>query len=795
MITSKAETLRYLRPLIKKSKIEKIFYFSVQDWRQNQHQIMTKISKIFQADIIIRSSAVGEDSLISSQAGVYTSVLNVNSRNKSKIRSGVNQVIKSYTTKNNFSNTNRKIKPYKLHSIARQKILLDDNQILVQRQTKSILISGVILSRDPNSGSPYFIINYEQDNSTDSVTKGASNNVIKIYRFTAKTKIPQQWKKLIDGMIELEKILKNDKLDVEFAINKKNEIIIFQVRVLTQLFGQDYTLTDKTVKRKLEILSKSLINKEKNSVLFSDMADWNPSEIIGTNPNPLSYSLYDYLIMNYSWYKGRTNLGYKKPISEKLMSKIGNKPYVNLENSFSSFFPYSFSETTIKKLVRYYAKKISSNPYLHDKIEFFIIFSCFDLSVPSRLNELIRYGFTEKEIILIQNQLVDFTNNILLKFNSILNDCKNSINEMEIRRNSMLKKYKNLRPNYHNLLELNKILLNDCKVLGTIPFSTMARLAFISSALLKSIFESKLITTKQYYSVFSTVNSPMIEFQKDMQLLIKNKINKNTFLKKYGHLRPGTYDITVKRYDQSEFSIQQSINFQKNIPRIKIDNKKINAVLRQNKLQFNFEQLIDFIQQTLYYREKFKMEFSRNVSDALELIKKAGSKLGFTKDEISFMDINLILNFQNNRLSTKNKWNAKINKNRKKFLQNELLQLPPFLKSKRDLYVIKNLKSRPNFVTKKSVLADVVLLTKNTMQEVKNKIIVIENADPGFDWIFSKNPAGLIAKYGGVASHMAIRCSEIGLPAAIGCGQTIFSKVETAERVKLDCKNQRISLF
>ena len=202
------------------------------------------------------------------------------------------------------------------------------------------------------------------------------------------------------------------------------------------------------------------------------------------------------------------------------------------------------------------------------KSSFFIIFSCFDLSVPSRLNELIRYGFTEKEIILIQNQLVDFTNNILLKFNSILNDCKNSINEMETRRNSMLKKYKNLRPNYHNLLELNKILLNDCKVLGTIPFSTMARLAFISSALLKSIFESKLITTKQYYSVFSTVNSPMIEFQKDMQLLIKNKINKNTFLKKYGHLRPGTYDITVKRYDQSEFSIQQSINFQKNIKMI-----------------------------------------------------------------------------------------------------------------------------------------------------------------------------------------------------------------------------------
>ena len=78
MITSKAETLLYLKPLIRKSKIEEIFYFSVLDWRLNKHEIITKISKIFQTDIIIRSSAIGEDSLISSQAGVYTSVLNIN---------------------------------------------------------------------------------------------------------------------------------------------------------------------------------------------------------------------------------------------------------------------------------------------------------------------------------------------------------------------------------------------------------------------------------------------------------------------------------------------------------------------------------------------------------------------------------------------------------------------------------------------------------------------------------------------------------------------------------------------
>ena len=223
MITSKAETLRYLRPLIKKSKIEKIFYFSVLDWRLNKHEIITKISKIFQTDIIIRSSAVGEDSLISSQAGVYTSVLNINPKNKSQIQTGIELVISSYTKKDNFNNRNSE--QYKLHNIARQKVALDDNQILIQRQTKSILVSGVILSRDPNSGSPYFIINYEQDNSTDSVTKGISNNVIRIYRLTEKKEIPH---KLADDILISEDFKKIDSFSINFTKFLKSNPFINQ---------------------------------------------------------------------------------------------------------------------------------------------------------------------------------------------------------------------------------------------------------------------------------------------------------------------------------------------------------------------------------------------------------------------------------------------------------------------------------------------------------------------------------------------------------------------------------------
>jgi len=64
---------------------------------------------------------------------------------------------------------------------------------------------------------------------------------------------------------------------------------------------------------------------------------------------------------------------------------------------------------------------------------------------------------------------------------------------------------------------------------------------------------------------------------------------------------------------------------------------------------------------------------------------------------------------------------------------------------------------------------------------------LIENADPGFDWIFSHNIAGLVTQYGGVNSHMAIRCAELGIPAAIGVGDKIYENLHEG-RLMLDCK-------
>lgn len=76
--------------------------------------------------------------------------------------------------------------------------------------------------------------------------------------------------------------------------------------------------------------------------------------------------------------------------------------------------------------------------------------------------------------------------------------------------------------------------------------------------------------------------------------------------------------------------------------------------------------------------------------------------------------------------------------------------------------------------------------------EIDDRIVLIESADPGYDWIFSHQLIGLVTKFGGANSHMAIRCAEFGLPAAIGCGERTFEALLKAEIAVLDCESQVI---
>ncbi len=780
---SKSYVLKFLKENLHKSTIENLFYFQTKDWENNRNKIVEKIGKKFNQKIIIRSSAIGEDSINTSGAGAYQSIQNVEPKSKKHIIDSINSVIDSYKKKQNFD---------------------PKNEVLIQTQSTNIITSGVIFTRTPEIGSPYYVINFEDGNATDGVTKGVVNNTLKIFRGTDFKKIPKKWKLLLKSIKEIENLLESQILDIEFGITTSHKIIIFQVRPILSL--KNTSLVSEIKIKKVISKNKNLYGNESNKKsipgkfsIFSDMADWNPAEIIGNNPNNLDYSLYHFLIMDSAWHLGRSKIDYQKLSKKNLMIKFGNKPYVNIKSSFYSLLPKNISNQNKKKLMNFYLKKLTLNTYLHDKVEFDILFTCNEFLLDSRMQELKDSNFSQNEINIIKNNLIEFTNNILLDFDKILSNNSKSIKEMQKNRSSIHNKLMHSKKNYKNLISASEKLLKDCITFGTIPFSTMARIAFIASINLRSLVKIGIIDQKTADVFLNSIHTPLSEFRNDLLLYYNKVISKRKFLNKYGHLRPGTYDILASRYDFDSFFLD-NLKFNDKTDSKKQFKKPKSILKNLDKINLIFPEIdfFDFARNAIVERENLKFEFTKNLSDALELISEASQQLNFSKNEISNLEIQTIF-YDTKNLSKQiliNKWQKLINKEKNKHVLNNHLVLPPIISSKNDFDLILYPSAKPNFITSKNIVSEIIFLNDDDeVNNLENKIVLLENADPGFDWLFSYNISGLITKYGGVASHMAIRCSELGIPAAIGCGEILYEKLQLASKILLDCVNDQIIII
>ena len=777
LFSSKANTLDFFHKKIKKSKIEKFYFFTERDWNDNEKNILKNINQNFKSKIVIRSSALGEDSEENSQAGKFTTILNINPNNRSSVIKAINSVIRSYQSEGSKDSL---------------------NQILIQKQTLDSITSGVIFTKTLRNGSPYYVINYEDSKSTDSVTKGITNTKIEIYNETDEKIIPKKWLKLISAVKEIQTISKNEKLDIEFAITK-NTIIIFQVRPLTAIHYKNYKKISQYVKKQIEKNEKKfefiLKSTKQNNLIFSNMTDWNPAEIIGEKPKNLDYSLYDFLIMKSSWNKGRIILGYNN-VEKHLMENFSGRGYVNVVASFESLIPKSINNKIQRKLLTYYLKKLKNNPEFHDKVEFDILFTCYDFNIKKRLLELKKFGLSRQDRNDLKNHMLKFTNGLIERTPEILSHITKSLEELERKR---LEK-NNFKGNYNEKFSNAFSLLKDCRDLGAIQFSAIARLAFVSTILLKTISDVSKMKKNEIEQIMNSISTPVSEFKNDLGRLHKKEITQKYFLLKYGHLRPGTYDITADRYDKMSnilSELQDSVINRNMLIQKKKSSRLLKTELKKHGLKFNNIDFFDFVTKTIGLREQIKFEFTKSLSDSIELIASAGNELGFSRDELSYLTIDDISKSRNwDKKRIQNMWQDKIKKQKEQYFLNEFVEIPPLITAKDEFSIISHYIAKPNYITKKKISSDIVLINElEKGSDIVSRIILIENADPGYDWIFGKNPNGLITKYGGVASHMAIRCTELGLPAAIGCGQDLFDKLKTCSKLELDCKNGDITIL
>ena len=463
--------------------------------------------------------------------------------------------------------------------------------------------------------------------------------------------------------------------------------------------------------------------------------------------------------------------------------------------SFNTFIPNEINDKLSSKLVDFFITKLKKKPSQHDKVEFSIALTAFDFLFDKKMKELQENGFKDSETKEIYSAYKKLTVNIINETIVSIEDELNNADILNRRRQDILNSNISISAKIYNLLE-------DCKTYGTLSFSKLARCGFIGSIFLKSLLEKKSITSQEYDDFVKSIHTVAKTFVDDLELLQSSKLSKEEFIKKYGHLRPGTYDITSPSYKEnfenyinintSNSSEQKEVNLEKT--QLKNLKKAIEKEIKLFDLDFNSDKLLKFIVKATESRELSKFEFTKNLNAVLELIAQLSKNNNISKEDAAFMSLNDILTLSNtsSNLNIRNQFEESINKNKTKHLISKAINLPELIFDINDTEMFYYSQLKPNFISHNNITGEIIKLENNTKHNIDNKIVVIENADPGFDWIFSHKIKGLVTKYGGAASHMAIRCAEFDIPAAIGCGDKIYEEVSNSNSIILDCSNQII---
>ena len=781
---TKAETLAALQPLIHFATVPNLLFFSVAEWNANPVDIILEIGHRFNYEpVVFRSSALNEDGNKQSQAGAFTSGLDIDSGDPQAVRKAVQEVINSFDG-------------------------CSEDQVLVMPMLTGVTMSGVIMTFVIDSGAPYYVLNYDDESGkTDTITGGTGvNKTVLVHRDFASGHVDSpRVSEMLNLARELEGLCeRGTPLDIEFAKTQDGQLHLLQVRRIT--------VQENWNRRISRYVGEALFQAEQffenhsrrkphvagTRTILGQMPDWNPAEIIGTRPKPLAISLYRHLITDSIWQEARATMGYQPVPHTPLMLTLGGQPYIDVRASFNSFLPAKLPQITREKLVNAWLNRLELQPEFHDKVEFEIAQTIVDFNFAEDYLARYRGVLNHDEYREFRFELAQLTAaNLSLDDKASLPMALRKIDQLEGIQSSQNKK-----STLGTHLAQLPVLLDECKDLGTRPFSIIARHAFIAETILRSAVARNALSESRLSEFKRSLHTITADFTNDFASALENSDERKKFTSKYGHLRPGTYDITSPRYDQRDdlFDITTSNNNKQTIIPFELTHVETGTLKRlfaaSGLETIDPRKFIKYARLAITNRERAKFIFTRHLSDALELIANWGETQSLDRDALAHITVQDLLNHMVSPVLNDPEMHFKdlIEQRRREGENMGGIRLGYLIRDPRDLYVVPLHRSTPNFVTDQRIESAPLKLDNQTHanDELTGRIICIENADPGFDWIFTRGIAGLVSKFGGANSHMTIRCAELGLPAAIGVGEQTFERIISAERVELDGSSQLI---
>lgn len=776
--SSKADVLRTLS-VHEELHIPLVHVVAVGQWRADAGAVLREIGRVFAGEeqLAVRSSCRREDSSTSSSAGAFLSVLNVDAVSPDALEDAIHRVIASYGE------------------------ATPDDQVLIQPMLQNVTVTGVMMTRVLTDGTPYYVINYDDESGkTDTITGGQSvSKTVFVYRGVRERDFDSpRLRGFVALARRLEELCGNTALDIEFCLDADNILHCLQVRPICarRYWPGDACAIPRYIGHVADFIaaktgpSRRLFGQR--SVL-GVMPDWNPAEMIGILPRPLASSLYRNLITARVWSTARERMGYRAVPSTELMLLLLGRPYIDVRASFNSLLPDGLDPVTCEALVSAWLERLESQPQLHDKIEFEIAQTALDFRFDAHLDE--RYPG-----LLTASRREDFRTCLRRLTLRCLDDSPAGSMSRAFDAVTELRNRQAGRPlvSAQRPLPLSAIgaLLEECRKYGTLPFSILARHAFIAESLLRTATAREALRPERLREFKLSIKTISGELSAEFLEVCRGQRDAPGFMRKYGHLRPGSYDILSPRYADREnlFGDAQALSPAEQPARrfepTQEEECRIQKLLAESGLAVTPDQLFCYARRAIVGRELAKFVFSRNLSDVLETAAHWGEEVGFKRDDVSFMDIQALLDWTTRALpeSPGEYFAEHIARNRELAAKGGSIKLGYLIRSVRDVYVVPQHRAAPNFIGTRQARGQVLRLFADSPCDftLEEKIVCIENADPGFDWIFTRNIAALITKFGGANSHMAIRCAEYGLPAAIGVGEQLFTDIAGADTAFVD---------
>ncbi|MCR1785007.1 hypothetical protein KVF89_20880 [Nocardioides carbamazepini] len=783
LLGTKAQTLARLHGRLHSARTLEQLTVTRDAWSDGPDQVLDEVAAMFATEkIIVRSSAASEDSWHASQAGRYKSIYGIVPTDRDRLLAAFDEVWESYG------------EPHPA------------DEVLVQPALEDVEAAGVVTTREMRTKAPYYVVvGDDSTGRTDTVTAGVGvDRMFYVARDApaalTDARLPVWVRAAIALAHELEDVIGSTELDIEFAMTRDGELVLLQVRRLTgdadaREADHAYAVGVHAVKSEFRVLAGT--RRLGEGIHLSGMSDWNPAEMIGLRPRPLARSLYEYLITDEVWSQSRARLGYRDVGSVPLMRNVGGYAFIDVRASFSSFVPASVSDGTAQALVSHYLAKLDRSPHLHDKIEFDIATTCLDFGWPTAASEFSAAGLTASQAAELEAGLRQVT---LAALN------------VPQRASEYFARSRQLHVGTSPLDDATA-RLGFIRAEGTPAFADAARAGFVAASFVRSLQATGLTTAEHVEAFMTSLSTVSDELIFDGQRVQRGTMSWKDFVATYQHLRPGTYDIESPVYgddpelflgpfvkwsgEPADDRIEQRSPAEKRWPPRRpwpLENDRAVArALSRAKLPVDTQQLATFIREAAELREKVKFDFTRHLSAALESIANHYAQTsGLPRPVLSYLRLGDLWHGGYEWATDAAHLRNLSDRRAAHFGLMSAVRLPEYLSAPSQLEWFEASSAVPNFIGSGRVKAPVRVVARGEMSDLSGKIVAIEAADPGFDWIFGYPIAGMITRYGGANSHMAIRAAELAIPAAIGVGTQLFELLTKASIADLDCGARRL---